>query len=57
MPTKNGVIKELELYMDFIPDGATGQLLKDCYKLITKQGKEIKELKRPNKQVKSKKKS
>lgn len=57
MGIKSGVIKELELYMDFIPDGATGQLLKDCYKLIIKQNKEINDLKRPKKQVKSKKKS
>jgi len=57
MPTKNGVIKELESYMDFIPDGATGQLLKDCYKMITKQNREISDLKRAKKQVKPKKKS
>jgi len=57
MSTKNGVIKELELYMDFIPDGATGKLLKDCYKLITKQNKELDDLKRTNRKVKSKKKS
>lgn len=57
MAIKNGVIKELESYMGFIPDGATGKLLKDCYALITKQNKEINDLKRSKKQVKSKKKS
>ena len=65
MPTKNAVLKELELYMGFMSDGATGQLLKDCYKLIIKQDVELKllidrlqdnELKRPKKKVKSKKK-
>ena len=57
MAIKNGVIKELESYMDFIPEGATGQLLKDCYKMIVSQNKEINELKRSKKQVKAKKKS
>ena len=43
-----GLIKQLEDYMQFIPEGGTGALLRSCYKMIKHQGAELEELKQVN---------
>lgn len=50
MTAKEKLMTELEIHMDSLPGGRTGELLRNCYKMIRSQGYQIQELKKKGKQ-------